>query len=70
MPPSVPSDPVEAPGDTRSGPCENCDRPDEGLVAVHRVYLDPDDLERATVLDEAEWWCVGCRSTYPHRLPG
>ena len=41
----------------------------DGLVAVHRIYLVPasaDRPEQITRLDEAELWCVPCRTIYPH----
>ncbi|MHB8464403.1 MAG: hypothetical protein ACYDH6_01245 [Acidimicrobiales bacterium] len=43
--------------------CGNCARPDPDLVAVHRVYLEPE-----MTLDEVEWWCFSCRSMYPHEV--
>ena len=49
--------------EVRSGTCENCARDDADLVAVHRVYLDPDQT-----LEETEWWCFTCRSMYPHEV--
>jgi hypothetical protein len=45
------------------GTCDNCARPDDDLVGVHRVYLDPEQ-----VLAELEWWCFSCRSMYPHQV--
>ena len=48
--------------------CENCDRPDDDLVAVYRVYLDPDDPDNVVILTTAERWCFSCRSMYPHQL--
>ena len=49
--------------------CENCADVTDGLVAVHRIYLVPasaDRPEQITRLDEAELWCVPCRTIYPH----
>jgi hypothetical protein len=43
--------------------CANCGRDDDDLSAVHRVYLLPEER----TLDEIEWWCVSCRTQYPHR---
>jgi len=48
--------------------CENCARPDEQLVAVHRVYVVPpswDTPGSQTVLTETELWCISCVSQYP-----
>jgi hypothetical protein len=48
--------------------CENCARPDEQLVAVHRVYVVPpswDTPGSQTVLAETELWCISCVSQYP-----
>ena len=55
----------------RPGRCENCDRDDTELVAVHRVYVTPeswDTARTATVMDDLEWWCFTCRSMYPHHI--
>jgi hypothetical protein len=47
--------------------CGNCGRDDDDLSPVHRVYL----LPVVTTLDEVEWWCVSCRTQYPHEdAPG
>jgi hypothetical protein len=42
--------------------CTNCGRDDDQLSPVQRVYLLPD----VTVLEDVEWWCVSCRTQYPH----
>ena len=42
--------------------CASCGREDDDLAAVHRVYLYPE----ASTLAEVEWWCVSCRTQYPH----
>jgi hypothetical protein len=42
--------------------CANCGRDDDDLSPVHRVYLHPE----AITLTEVEWWCVSCRTQYPH----
>ena len=51
------------------GLCENCGDDTEGLVAVHRVYIEraPGEVEATiTRVDTAEQWCVPCRTVYPH----
>jgi hypothetical protein len=51
--------------------CENCAFPDEELVLVRRIYLTPETWERSAshqVGEEAELWCVSCRSQYPHEV--
>lgn len=53
--------------------CESCGRPDSDLVAVHRMYVVPEDWDqegRQTVVEELEIWCFSCRSQYPNVLPG
>ncbi len=63
----------EAVVEIRPGTCENCDRPDDELVAVHRIYVTPESWDTpgsSTVVDGAEWWCFSCRSMYPHQLTG
>ncbi|MGI8796383.1 MAG: hypothetical protein ACR2IR_07395 [Acidimicrobiia bacterium] len=53
--------------------CENCAFPDEELVLVRRVYLTPEAWDRpasARVVEEAELWCVSCRSHYPNEPVG
>ena len=50
--------------------CNSCGWPTDELEPVHRVYLAPSDAPDGatdTVLDELEWWCVSCRSHYPHQ---
>ena len=57
----------------RQGDCENCDRPDDELVAVHRIYVVPESWDTpgsSTIMEETEWWCFSCRSMYPHQLSG
>ncbi|MDQ6784912.1 MAG: hypothetical protein M3063_16050 [Actinomycetota bacterium] len=44
------------------GTCGNCGSEGEIRLAVHRVYLVPEE----TTLKEIEQWCPGCRSQYPH----
>ena len=54
--------------------CENCAMPDEELVLVRRVYVTPEAWDRpeaeATIVDEAELWCVSCCTQYPHVVVG
>jgi hypothetical protein len=48
--------------------CESCGIPDDELVLVRRVYLDPDrpgEVERIEAA--AELWCLSCASQYPHQ---
>ncbi|GAC1377044.1 MAG: hypothetical protein NVSMB4_06260 [Acidimicrobiales bacterium] len=57
--------------DPREGTCDNCDRPDGDVVAVHRVYVIPESWDTpgsSTVMDDLEQWCFSCRSMYPHQL--
>jgi len=44
------------------GDCDNCLSPGEELAPVHRLYL----LPAPSRLEELEWWCVACRTQYPH----
>ena len=48
--------------------------PDEELALVRRVYVTPERWDspraEARVVDEAELWCVSCRSQYPHVVEG
>jgi hypothetical protein len=46
--------------------CGNCGRDDDDLAAVQRVYLLPEP----SVLDDVEWWCLSCRTQYPHEDAG
>jgi hypothetical protein len=49
--------------------CTNCGGPGDVLEPVHRVYLSVDEEGRVTgseAVPLAEWWCVSCRSLYPH----
>lgn len=48
--------------------CESCGNPDDELVLVRRVYMDPgnpDQVDRVEV--DAELWCLACTSLYPHQ---
>jgi len=57
--------------EVRDGTCENCDRPDGELVAVHRMYVVPESWDTpgsSNVVADTEWWCFSCRSMYPHQL--
>jgi hypothetical protein len=52
-----------------TGVCENCDRPDDDIVAVHRVYVVPEAWDTPgseTKVEDEEHWCFSCRSMYPH----
>ena len=52
-----------------TGVCENCDRPDDDIQAVHRVYVVPEAWDTPgseTKVEEEERWCFSCRSMYPH----
>ncbi len=50
--------------------CDSCGSDDDALVRVRRIYVDPaaagPDAER--VVDEDEWWCLPCRTHYPHQV--
>ena len=51
--------------------CENCDRDDDDVVGVHRLYVVPEDWDTAgsvTKVDQVERWCFSCRSLYPHEV--
>jgi hypothetical protein len=48
------------------GDCGNCGSTGEQLAPVHRVYLIPEHSR----LDDIEFWCVSCRTQYPHEEPG
>jgi hypothetical protein len=52
----------------KGGSCQNCGSPDEALAAVKRIYLEFDDGEvtGSATVQETEWWCRACRSTYPN----
>ena len=71
--PSVTSPGVTGEIEVRQGPCESCDRPDDDLVAVHRMYVVPESWDTpgsSKTMDEVEWWCFSCRSMYPHSVLG
>ena len=58
-------------GPTPRGRCDNCDRDDDELIVVHRLYVVPESWDTAgsvTKVDETERWCFSCRSMYPHEL--
>jgi hypothetical protein len=47
--------------------CENCGTPDEELLQVRRVYMDPDHPGEVKSTEEtAELWCISCTTQYPH----
>ena len=51
--------------------CDNCDRHDDELVVVHRLYVVPEAWDTAgsvTKVETTEQWCFSCRSVYPHEL--
>ena len=53
--------------------CENCARPDDDLVTVHRLYVVPgtgDTPDSVTRVADVELWCFSCRSQYPHEAAG
>jgi hypothetical protein len=45
--------------------CESCGHPDDDLVPVERLYLDP--ATGGASPGGGERWCLACRATYPHR---
>lgn len=48
--------------------CESCGIPDDELVPVRRVYLDPETAGAVTgVGPDTELWCLSCSSQYPHQ---
>lgn len=48
--------------------CESCGVPDDELVLVRRIYLDPDAIDKIrSVEEEPELWCLSCCSQYPHQ---
>lgn len=51
------------------GICQNCAREDEDLVAVKRLYVQPETWDapgKVTQTDDVELWCFSCRTQYPH----
>jgi hypothetical protein len=49
--------------------CDSCGGPPDGLETVRRVYvtIGPDGtVTRSETTDQAENWCLSCRSMYPH----
>jgi hypothetical protein len=51
------------------GVCENCNREDDDLEPVKRMYVVPESWDTAAssqTLDEVERWCFSCRTQYPH----
>lgn len=48
--------------------CENCGTPDDELVLIRRIYLDPARPGRVERVEESpELWCLSCTSQYPHQ---
>ena len=65
--------PVPATPETGDLVCQNCASPDDDLVLVRRVYVEPERWDApatASVVEEAELWCLSCRSQYPHEVVG
>jgi hypothetical protein len=53
--------------------CASCGGPGDHLEKVRRVYLTVDDEGRVTGSETSgppEWWCLSCRSLYPHEPEG
>jgi hypothetical protein len=53
--------------------CASCGADDQQLATVHRVYLTPgssSDTSLERILDDTEYWCVACRTQYPHEPIG
>lgn len=51
------------------GVCQNCAREDDDLVAVTRLYVQPETWDapgKVTPTNEVELWCFSCRTQYPH----
>lgn len=47
--------------------CENCGNPDDELLQVRRVYMDPDQPgEVMETVETPELWCISCTTQYPH----
>ncbi len=47
--------------------CENCGTPDDELLQVRRVYMDPDQPGEVRSTEETpELWCISCTTQYPH----
>jgi hypothetical protein len=47
--------------------CENCGTPDDELLQVRRVYMDPDHPGEIKSTEETpELWCISCTTQYPH----
>lgn len=53
------------------GACHSCGSTDEDVIAVHRMYVVPEDWDtkpEQSVQDDIEMWCFSCRTHYPHVL--
>ncbi|HEY5251351.1 MAG TPA: hypothetical protein VIJ09_06810 [Acidimicrobiales bacterium] len=60
-------------GESAGRRCANCDGPADELEEVRRVYLSVDGDGRVTGSEtcaENEWWCLSCRTLYPHLPEG
>lgn len=51
--------------------CESCGEEVTTVALVQRLYVTPEawDAEGRIDLAELEWWCVVCRTHYPHVDP-
>jgi len=53
------------------GTCQSCGSTDEPLVLVQRLYVTPEAWDTPGEVRPGgnEWWCVVCRTHYPHQDP-
>lgn len=55
-----------------TGTCDSCGDPErDDLVALHRLYVIPEDWDtegKVARVEEVERWCVPCRTHYPHEV--
>lgn len=51
--------------------CDSCGDDGLELVVVRRLYVTPEawDTEGRVDDGELEWWCMVCRTHYPHSDP-
>ena len=64
--------PMATSGESPDLTCANCAGPGDDLEAVCRVYVTVDAGGRVTGSEtqpETEWWCLSCRTLYPHDRP-
>jgi|GEM_PF-768638 hypothetical protein len=55
--------------EVEKGQCHSCGSTDEHIVAVHRMYVVPEDWDTKpaqSVQNDIEMWCFSCRTHYPH----